>query len=330
MTFFAPRSRFLAIALLAAAFVAPAFTSDADEGKPAWADLKTGVKHRVMAADSSKTRIALFAEDGSMEWERPIADLHDFTALENGNILLQSGWTRVVEITPKGDEVWSFDIAKMKENADKNVQVHAFQRLADGATMIAMTGPGRIIEVEKDGEVRSRIALKVENPDPHRDTRLARNLPNGHYLVCHEGDGVVREYDAAGAVVWDFAIPGDKGFSHEGTGTAVFGAIRKPNGNTVIATGNGHSVVEVTPEKKIIWELTEKDMPGFHLAWVTTLELLPNGNLVVGNCHAGPGVPQIIEVTPEKKLVWAFYDFERLGDSTTNSQLYDLRGKTIR
>ncbi len=29
---------------------------------------------------------------------------------------------------------------------------------------------------------------------------------------------------------------------------------------------------------------------------MTTLELLPNGNLIIGNTHAGPENPQLIEV----------------------------------
>ena len=37
--------------------------------------------------------------------------------------------------------------------------------------------------------------------------RLARELENGHYLVCHEGDGFVREYGGDGAVVWEYGVP---------------------------------------------------------------------------------------------------------------------------
>ena len=47
-----------------------------------------------------------------------------------------------------------------------------------------------------------------------------------------------------------------------------------------------NSVLEVTPERKIVWELHQHDLPSITLAWVTTLEVLPNGNYVIGNCHA--------------------------------------------
>ena len=50
-----------------------------------------------------------------------------------------------------------------------------------------------------------------------------------------------------------------------------------------------------------------------------TLQPLPNGNLIFGNCHAGPDNPQIIEVTRDKKVVWSFKDFQRFGNALSNS-----------
>src|SRR5262249_57484428 len=71
-------------------------------------------------------------------------------------------------------------------------------------------------------------------------------------------------------------------------------SIRMPNGNTMIAGGNNNRVLEVTPAGKIVWSIDHKELPGITLAWVTTLELLPNGNLIIGNTHAGPDNPQQI------------------------------------
>ena len=68
--------------------------------------------------------------------------------------------------------------------------------------MIVESGPSRIIEVDKDGKVQREIKLKVNHPNSHSDTRLARKISNGHYLVAHESDGAVREYDASGKIIW--------------------------------------------------------------------------------------------------------------------------------
>ncbi len=61
---------------------------------------------------------------------------------------------------------------------------------------------------------------------------------------------------------------------------------------------------------KIVWSIDQKELPGITLAWVTTLHVLPNGNIIVGNCHAGEDNPQLFEVTREKKVVWQFKDFK--------------------
>jgi hypothetical protein len=48
---------------------------------------------------------------------------------------------------------------------------------------------------------------------------------------------------------------------------------------------------------------------------VTTVEALPNGNVIFGNSHAGPENPQLIEVTRDKKVVWTFKNFEVFGNN---------------
>lgn len=291
----------------------------------AWLDAEE--KYRVLAADSSRKRIALIDEKGQTEWEYRIGPLHDLHLLPSGNILFQRSWTQLLEVDPKTSRVvWEYDAAKRNGNEGKKVEVHAFQRLADGLTMIAESGPGRIIEVDAEGKVVREVAMKIERPDPHRDTRLVRKLKSGNYLVCHESQGVVREYDGKGAVVWEYPVPlfGKKprgGHGLKAFGNAVFCALRLPGGNTLISTGNGHSVIEVTPEKKIVWQLHQDDLPGIRLAWVTTLQVQPDGNIILGNCHAGPENPQIIEITRKKEVVWTFRDFERFGNSLSNSQV---------
>jgi len=64
-------------------------------------------------------------------------------------------------------------------------------------------------------------------------------------------------------------------------------------------------------------------LPGIVLAWVTMVQVLPNGNIVFGNCHAGPDQPQLIEVTRDKKVVWTFKDQKMFGNSTVASQILE-------
>jgi hypothetical protein len=293
------------------------------------------VTHRVLAADRGTGKMIIVGPDGKTEWEYPNKhDVHDLHMLANGNILTHTSHTKIVEINPQKEIVWSYE-SKPKEGYRGRVEVHAFQRLKNGDTMIAESGNTRIIEVNKAGEIVKTIPLQVKKPDAHRDTRMVRKLENGHYLVCHEGEGAVKEYDETGKVVWQYNLdlggrPRSDGHGPEGHGLEVYGAVRLPNGNTLIAGGNNNRVIEVSPDKKIVSQVDQKDLPGITLAWVTTLQVLPNGNVVIGNCHAGPENPQLIEVTRDKKVVWTFKDFKRFGNNLASAQILGVEGTVIR
>jgi hypothetical protein len=288
--------------------------------------------YRVLAADRSTGKMAIVNEKGEVEWEMPNKhDVHDLHMLDNGNILTHTSPTNVVEIDVKKKEVvWKYE-AKPKEGYKGRIEVHAFQRLEGGNTMVAESGNSRIVEVDKDGKIVKEIALKVAKSDAHRDTRMVRKLSTGNYLVCHEGEGAVKEYDGKGEVVWEYKIDlnGRKesgGHGPEGHGTAVYGAVRLENGNTLIAGGNNNRVIEVDPKGKVVWQVDQKDLEGITLAWVTTLQVLPNGNVIIGNCHATDKNPQLIEVTREKKVVWQFKDFKTFGDNLASAQVLGVKG----
>jgi len=303
---------FLSAALALSAAVA------ADPSAPAY---------RVLAQDKGKA--AIVNAKGEVEWEYPVRhSSHDIAALPNGNFLLHLSGATVAEVTPDKKIVWKYDSKPIEPKG--RVEVHAFQRLADGSTMIAESGNRRIIEVDKDGKIVKQIALKVDKPNAHRDTRLARKLDNGNYLVCHEGDGCLREYDGEGKVVWTYKLdlagrPASGGHGPEGHGVEVFGAVRLPNGNTVIGGGNNNRVIEVDPAGKTVWSIEQKELPGIVLAWVTTIEVLENGNIIFGNCHAGADNPQLIEVTREKKVVWTFKDFKTFGNGLAAAQVLGVK-----
>lgn len=298
--------------------------------------LSAHAQHSVLVQGNNK--LARVNADGKTAWEIRFGGIHDIHLLENGNILTTRGFRTLVEIEPEtGNEVWSYDASKLNGNDGRAMEIHAFQPLDNDTFMIAESGPARIIEIDRAGTLLKEVTLKVDNPHPHRDTRLARKIASGNYLVAHEGDGVVREYSGNdGAVVWEYAVPlfdreRADGHGPEAFGNQVFSVLRLENGNTLIGTGNGHSVLEVTPDKDIVWEVHQKDVPGVVFAWVTTLEVLKNGNLVIGNCHAGPGQPLLVEIDREtKEVVWTFDHFDTFGNSVSNSLLIDQVGKSMR
>ena len=267
------------------------------------------------SASYGKNIVAICDADGKVLWSHKTsgpkaghAGHHDIQLLDNGNILFHENWTTIIEMTLDKKIVWTYDSATMNGNKGKRVDVHAFRRLPNGLTMIAESGVGRIIEADKNGKIHTEVKLKSGGT---QNTRMARKLDNGNYLVCAESPGVVTEYNAKSEVVWEHSIK-----------TRVYGAIRLSNGNTLIASGGGASVVEVTRDGKIAWEIKDRvPNTAITLKWTTFLTELGNGNFVVGNCHAGEKSPQIFEITRDKKVVWQFNQYGTFGNGLACSQI---------
>lgn len=297
-----------------------------------FAEVAAREPRRILAADASKKRVALFRETAighpKLLWEGETEGLHDLQWLGDtegghGRVLFQANWTRVVEVdTASGEELWSYD-AREQAGFEGPVEIHSFQRLKDGTTMIAESGRSRIVFVDAKGQALDSFPLQVSKSDAHRDTRLVRQTPAGTFLVAHEGDGVIREYTRRGEVVWSFDVPlfgrpraGGHGF--DAHGDQAFGAIRLRGGDTLISTGNGHSFLRVNPAGEIVWDLTQGELEGVRFAWTTCVQELRSGNFILGNCHAEKDQPQAVEVTPEGELEWSFQDFEYFGNGLSN------------
>ena len=288
---------------------------------------------RILAGDASKRRVALLREIAigkpEMIWERSVESMHDLQWLGeseagggHGRVLVQETWTRIVEVdTASGEVLWSYDAAPAE---GESVEVHSFQRLEDGTTMVAESGRGRVAFVDSSGAVQGSFSLTLDRPHPHHDTRLVRPTGKGTFLVAHERDGVVREYDREGRVVWSFDVPlfdeeprGGHGF--DAFGDQVFCALRLPGGDTLVSTGNGHGLLRVNPAGEVRQRIAQESLEGVRLAWTTAVQVLSNGHVVLGNCHAGPEQPQAIEIDLEAgEVVWRFRDHDRFGDALSN------------
>jgi hypothetical protein len=194
-------------------------------------------------------------------WQHPAENCHDFHLLPSGNILCLVSWTKIIEVTRANAIVWEYDAASANGNdaPGMKVEVHGIQRLSNGRTMITEGGRKRIIEVDAAGVIRKEIQLVCDS-GPHGDTRNARKLPGGSYLVAHEAEHTVREYSDAGEVIWEYEVAvepnpvapagqseyhGPAGHGPESNGANIYCAVRLRNGNTLIGTGNGHRVIEV-------------------------------------------------------------------------------------
>jgi hypothetical protein len=251
------------------------------------------VTHSFVCTDYTQGKVFIVSSSGKIEWEYDGAtNCNDLWVLPNGNFLFNTGHG-VKEVTRDKKVVFDYESAS---------DVYACQRLANGNTFIGECSAGRLLEVNPAGQIVKEIHLLPEGTTGgHAFMRNARKLDNGNYLVAHYGLKVVREYDSTGRLVWEIPAAG-----------GPHSVVRLPNGNTLIsyADGPGGSrVVEVDAAGKTIWQVQSNELAGVQLKFMAGLERLPNGDTLMANWlgHNQFGTTaDLIEVTPDKRVVWAF------------------------
>ena len=205
--------------------------------------------------------------DGKLVWEfKPPSTTVIFQVLANGNIVFGYGGqpTGVREITSRGETVFDY--------VSKSHQVFGCERLANGNTLVAEQEPCQAVEVNPKGEIVHVTPLTTNVKGFHLQVRNVHKLANSNILAAHEGEGAVREVDPQGKVVWEYT-----GVTNTGE------AQRLANGNTLICCGTQKRLIEVTPDKQIAWEFKAEDAPELNITWVSSVQQLKNGNLLVGN-----------------------------------------------
>jgi hypothetical protein len=259
------------------------------ETHPGHAFLATGAETYIMGADRKvRWTYARGSRDG---WVLP--DGNVLLAVNRDNDFAGGG---VVLVTPDGKETVLFK--------GTQAEVNTVQPLEDGNVLLTEAGPKpRLLEIDRAGKILVDVPLDAQTRDTHLQSRMARKLKNGNYLVPQLLDKVVREYTPAGKVVWEAKTP------EQPPEAWPFTAIRLPDGHTLTTCTHANMVVEFDTDGKVVWQLTNADLPEPLLADPCGAQRLPNGNTVVTSYGAaGKGRVKLLEVTPEKKVVWTYRD----------------------
>jgi hypothetical protein len=278
----------------------------------------TGITHGVLALGADTF---LLSGDNHVVWTYP-RSTRDGWLLPNGHLLLVITKSNdypgggVVEIDRAGKVYFEYKGTQS--------EVDTAQALPHDHFLITESGPKpRLMEMDRTGKVLIEFPLQCQTNDFHMQTRMARKLRNGHYLVPHLIDQVVREYAPDGKVVWEVKTP-----------HWPFTAIRLDNGHTLIDCTHGNLSIEVDQAGKTVWQLTNDDLPGAPIKDACGAQRLANGNTVITSYGAnGEGEIKLFEVTPDKKIVWTLntgrphgiHEFQILDD-----QGQPLHGRQLR
>ena len=241
----------------------------------------------------------------------------DVWMLSNGNILF-SRMDYVEEITPDKKVVWRYDCHKAP--GVEHTEIHTCQPIGLDKVMFVENGlPPKLKIVNiKTGVTEVEHALPFSQPaNPngiHGQYRRARVTAQGTYLLPIFGMGDVVELDKDFKEIWRYKT------------RSPWAAIRLKNGNTLVTDEADSLTREVNINGETVWEFnTKRDLPpqySFSSA-PQTCTRLANGNTIFTSRGDNGKGPQLIEVTPDKKVVWVLQDWKTLGGATAVQILDD-------
>ncbi len=239
-------------------------------------------------------KTAVIGEDGQAVWEYRGGSRDGFI-LPNGNALI--AWADVVEEVTRDRRV-IFSYRRSAENAELSTA----QRLYNGNTLVTELGrKPRLLEVAPDGSLALEVRLQPETDNVHLQTRMARQLRNGNFLVPHLLAFAVKEYGRDGAVVRTLRTDLDE-LGGRPAENWPFTAIRLDDGHTLVSLTHGNKVVEFDAAGKVTWQVNNSHVMG-RFNDPCGAQRLANGHTVVGSHGVSRGV-SMIEVTPDHQVVW--------------------------
>jgi len=203
--------------------------------------------------------------DKKIVWKYELkGEVHAVQRLADGNTLMSdSARGRLIEVSKAGKIVKEL---KLKYKKGGHAMMRHARKLSSGNYLVAHHANKVVREYSPDGKVVMEIA--TESP-----VFSAVRLANGNTMCCDWFN--IKEVDPKGKVVWSMTkkeiveqlVPGGKEVDK---GDALMTGIQAlPNGNVAVANYFGHSkgphgavLFEVTRDKKVVWQYTDKKATG--------------------------------------------------------------------
>lgn len=287
----------------------PPFWQTSDEATPADFPGEGLARYPMLYIGEGDNRMYLINK-GEIVWSYCTGkgwEYDDLWMLSNGNILFsRMGWA--AEVTPKKEIVWRLD-------ADEGDELHALQPIGLDKVLLIVNSAKPHVKIinKRTGEVEYFHEVPYEDINhPHAQFRRIRYTAQDTFLIPYLSRDRVVEYDRDFNVVWSYEI------------RSPWAAIRLQNGNTLITNEKDKCTCEVNPAGEIVWqisldELPEKYRPDDSQSCVR----LKNGNTILCSRGGHGKTTQLVEVTPEKEVVWAIKDWKNLGPATAVQILSD-------
>jgi len=275
-----------------------------------------------MYAGEAKVHNLYIVRKGKIVWSYQDTlsrgEISDAVMLTNGNILFAHQYG-ITLITPEKKVLWKYE-------TPEGFETHTAQPIGKEHVVFIQNGDSAKLFVVNivTGKTIKEFGLPTKNPKSvHGQFRHARLTSNGTILVAHMDLGKVCEYDINGKELLSLDVE------------SVWSAEPLKNGNILVSSNLGF-VRELKRNGDVVWEYNLKEVPHYVITSPQIAIRRANGNTLINNwfnqwsgeLDLKNAPVQAVEVTREKKIVWALRSWEgpvNLGPSTT-IQLLDEPG----
>ena len=264
--------------------------------------------YEMIVCDYVQFELYKINKKGEITWEhKPQGKVWDFVLTKDQEIIypIITGPREVRCIDFQHQIKWSWPYAK---------QYREIINITQTKSQIIVSGqkPSEAISISPNGKVIATLDIPTKFHSHHGELGNVYPIENNHYLVQLWGEGSVLEVDQEGKETWRYQVP-KYGAGKHPVG-CVQDVIRLPNGNTLIACGTQARIIEVTPEKNIVWQLTKDDYPELNLTNACSLQLLHDGSIFVTNFlrgNTGKGAHAFI-LSKDRTITWTYNDHKNI------------------
>ncbi len=259
-----------------------------------------GIRHRDFLYTGQLDDSIYMVRKGEIVWSDRVpgarGHIQDAVLLPSGNFLL-SYMSGVKEITPEKKTIWIHE-------APPKCEVETAKPIGRDKILFIQNCVSDVAQVflanKTTAQTKLLFTIPVAKSDGmHLQTRRAVLTEAGTLLIARTDLNKVSEFDEHGRELWSASV------------ARPWSVQRLPNGNTLVSSFDMF-VRELDKKGATVWEFTPKDFPDYVMPKWCVATRLRNGNTLLANNTPVPaageedrGPVQAIEVSPQKKIVWA-------------------------
>lgn len=254
----------------------------------------------------NKPQAQIIWQAGGKDNPLTLNDPQSAIRLANGNTLIaETGSDKVIEISKSWRIHWELKPDEKHSDILLKRPVKAL-RFLNGNTLVVDQGNHRVFEVNN----RNKIVWQygITNTVGITNGRLyspsdCQRLENKHNLITDTDNHRIIELNEEDKIIWQYGNEENKLGSGYGEGRNQLNspqeATRLNNGNTLIVDSGNYRVIEVNPDKKIVWYYSTNDEEGNVPISFTPLKAirLENNNTIIFGPH------QMLEISYTGKLL---------------------------